>query len=243
MTSYQVRTEEPTLELSDKDSVTWKSQNGASYHLNNETGEIETNSSKYESDHKNPTKTNRECATNGITGLNHLETSVKGVISDKGSSEEDIGTSEIEVEILLGPYPESLQDELMLKPPKPCLQVESSNSSVAKKESGLYQTRTEVLNNETNPYLLDMIMQKGGMPALYLSALWRQSVAAATSSLEANIAYALVSQRRGVEPSASDWELASHAASYIRLAAKGKYKPVAKKKLPVPVSIPGKVYE
>ncbi|KAF9504121.1 hypothetical protein BS47DRAFT_1369015 [Hydnum rufescens UP504] len=136
LTGYQVRTEESTLEPSDKDSVTWKSQNGASYHPNNEKGKIDTNSSEYESNNRNPIKTNNEFATNGITGLNHLETPVEGVISDKGFSEEDVSMSEIKVEVLLGPYPESLQDELMLKSPKPHLQVESSNSSIAKKESG-----------------------------------------------------------------------------------------------------------
>ncbi|KAF9505242.1 hypothetical protein BS47DRAFT_1368226 [Hydnum rufescens UP504] len=150
MTSYQVRTEEPTLEPFDKDLVTWKSQNRASYHLNNETGEIETNSGEYESNNKNP-KTNHEVAANGTTGLNHLKTQVEGVISDKGSSKEDVSMSEIEVKVLLGPYPESLRDELMLKPPSPHSQVESSNSSVVKKESGPLAGNTQRHNTEVKP--------------------------------------------------------------------------------------------
>ena len=87
------------------------------------------------------------------------------------------------------------------------------------------------------------IIQGGGTPAAYLNEIWRSSIASKSESLECNLARVYASIRNQDEPTAIEYGLARNTGTIIRTAFKGKYKPVAKKKLPVPVSVPNRIPE
>ena len=91
-------------------------------------------------------------------------------------------------------------------------------------------------------------MQVGGVPAEYLSTVWQTSAACRTQNLEDNLAHVLAETRnrentRHTNPTPNEQQLAHTIGYLIRSSSKGKYKPVAKKKLPIPMSVPDRTPE
>ena len=82
-----------------------------------------------------------------------------------------------------------------------------------------------------------MLTGIGGLSAQYLHAVWRGSVASVGGELEKNIEHVYSTSRLAVSNKESELygRVAGH---FVRDVGKTKYKPVAKKILPVAVSVP-----